>query len=407
MPKLTLSTEKYRLARRSRAFEHDPWAAAEGLGKRHPDPIYFGNGAPAPEIQPLERLQWAAEQAWVEVGGKLGYGELQGWLPLRELISERMTLRGVTAGPDEISITNGSQQGIDLIAKLFLDPGDAVIVEGPTYLGAMQTFDAYEARYITCPVDEHGLCTDTLEEILLRENPAPKLLYTIPTFQNPTGFSMSIERRQKLLELTERYDVLVIEDDPYGEIYFTAEPPVMSLRAMSDRVVYLGTFSKTIAPALRVGWSVAPSDLIPLLHMAKEGVDIHSNRIETRLVYYAANDFIDDHVAEIRGFYRHRRDLLLDGLRQSMPERVKVSNPDGGFFVWCELPEEGSADQLLRLAADYGVAFLPGSWFYPDYAGPAHGMRLSYSSLPEEKIAEGARRLGEATAHHLRQSIDQ
>lgn len=401
MPRIHKSTGDYRLARRSRAFEHNPWQAAEDLGGRHPDPIYFGNGAPASEIQPLERLQWAAEQAWIEVGGQLGYGELEGWLPLRELISERMTQRGVHVGVDDVVVTNGSQQGIDLVARLFLDPGDAIVVEGPTYIGAMQVFDAYEASYITCPVDEHGLCADSFERILQTTSPAPKLLYTIPTFQNPTGFSISPERRQRILELAERYGVVVVEDDPYGEIYFTENPPASPLRAQSGRVIYLGTFSKTIAPALRVGWTIAPPDLMPLIHMAKEGADIHSNRIETRLVYYTAMGFLDDHVARIRGFYHRRRDLLVNALRNSLPAEIEICPADGGFFVWCNLPEGASADQLLTVAAEFGVAFLPGSWFYPDYAGPAGGMRLSYSSIPEPNIAEGARRLGEAAHVYL------
>ncbi|MGD9712657.1 MAG: PLP-dependent aminotransferase family protein [Thermomicrobiales bacterium] len=401
MPKILKTTGDYRLARRSRAFEHNPWQAAEDLGGRHPDPIYFGNGAPAAEIQPLERLQWAAERAWVEVGGKLGYGELEGWLPLRELIAERMINRGVRVDVDSIVVTNGSQQGIDLIARLFLDPGDAIIVEGPTYIGAMQVFDAYEARYLTCPVDDHGLCTDELEQMLKTANPTPKLLYTIPTFQNPTGFTAREERRRRLLELTEQYGVIVVEDDPYGEIYFTEDPPASALRAMSDKVIYLGSFSKTIAPALRVGWTIAPADLMPLLLMAKEGADIHSNRIETRIVYYTAMGFLDDHVGEVRAFYRNRRDILASGLDASMTDRVAVFAPDGGFFVWCELPAEAIADDLLISAASYGVAFLPGAWFYPDYSGPGRGMRLSYSSLPEEKIEEGARRLGAAVGDYL------
>lgn len=401
MPKILKSTGDYRLARRAKAFEHNPWAAAEDVTGQHPDPIYFGNGAPAPEIQPLERLQWAAEQAWEEVGGKLGYGELEGWEPLRELIAERMALRGVSVGASDLFVTNGSQQGIDLLARMFLDPGDSIIVEGPTYIGAMQVFDAYEASYLTCPVDEHGLCTDALEEILRTTTPTPKFLYTIPTFQNPTGYSMTLERRERLLELTDRYGVIVIEDDPYGEIFFTPESPVAALRSLSNRVVYLGSFSKTIAPALRVGWTIAPADLMPLLLMAKEGADIHSNRIETRIVYYTAMGFLDHHVVAIRDFYRNRRDRLVEALTASMPESVAVRRPEGGFFVWCDLPEGASAVELLSAAAPYGAAFLPGSWFYPNFSGPEQGMRLSYSSLPEEKIGEGARRLAAATAAYL------
>lgn len=400
MLKVPTSTEHYRLARRARAFEADPWGA-EVPGGQHPDPIYFGNGAPAAEIQPLDRLQRAAERAWIEVGGKLGYGEREGWLPLRELIAERMVLRGVNVEPDDLFVTNGSQQGIDLLARMFLDPGDSIIVEAPTYIGAMQVFDAYEATYISCPVDEFGLCTDALAEILRTTNPVPKLLYTIPTFQNPTGHSMTLERRRELLELTEAYGVIVVEDDPYGEIYFSSEAPAPALRSLSDRVVYLGSFSKTIAPALRVGWTIAPADLIPLLIIAKEGADIHSNRIETRIVYHTATDFLDDHVGRIRGYYRDRRDLLFDSLTTHMPDQITFRRPQGGFFVWCDLPPGTSAEELLEFAASFGVAFLPGSWFYPGYAGPAEGMRLSYSSLPIERIPEGAKRLAAATEAFL------
>jgi 2-aminoadipate transaminase len=389
------------LARRSRAFEVSPWSAAADLVGRHPDPIYFGNGAPAVDAQPIERLQWAAERAWADVRGSLDYGELEGYLPLRELIAERMTRRGISAGVNDIMVTNGSQQGIDLIARLYLDPGDSIVVEGPTYIGAMQTFDAYEANYLTCSIDEQGLCVDELERILMTAEPVPKLIYTVPTFQNPTGFSLSGDRRARMIELADAYDVLILEDDPYGEIYFGNQPPDPALRALSGRVVYLGSFSKIIAPGIRVGWTVAPPELMKLLLMAKEGTDIHSNRVMTRTVYHAATGFLDGHVASIRDLYRTRRDTLSAGLSSGMPDGVVISQPDGGFFIWCELPGESSADELLRFAADFGVAFLPGSWFYPPGAAEFNGMRLSYSSLPIDRLEEGARRLGAATTAFL------
>jgi len=386
-----------RLARRSRAFETSPWSEAAELVGRHPDPIYFGNGAPSVEAQPLQRLQWAAAKAWSEVGGSLDYGELSGFAPLRDHIVDRMSVRRITAGPDDIMVTSGSQQGIDLIAKLMLDPGDSIVVEGPTYIGAMQTFDAYEARYLTCSVDEHGLRIDELERILKAANPAPKLLYTVPTFQNPTGYSLSAERRAALLALADDYGVVVVEDDPYGEIYFTDRPPEPALRAWSDRVIYLGSFSKTIAPGIRVGWTAAPPEMMELLLMAKEGADIHSNRVMTRTVYHTATDFLDDHAVIIRRLYRDRRNTLVSALDAHMPPDVKISRPEGGFFVWCELPEGYSARGLLEIAAGFGVGFLPGSWFYPTGGGGQNGFRLSYSSLPMDRLTEGARRLGEAT----------
>jgi 2-aminoadipate transaminase len=300
-------------ASRSRAFENSPWSEATDLIKDRPDAIYFGDGAPNAEVQPFLRLQEAAVKAWADAPGNLGYGELVGYAPLRELIAERMTLRGIHASPGEIMITNGSQQGIDLIARLMLDPGDAILVEGPTYIGAMQTFDAYEVDYVVIPMDEEGIDVVALEERLDRLERKPKLLYTIPAFQNPTGASLSPARREALLELAERRHLLILEDDPYGELWYD-HPPAPSLRADHPSVVYLGSFSKTIAPGLRVGWMVPPPDMMDLLLMAKEGTDIHSNRIATRTVYHAATDFLDIHVAGLRDYYGARRDVLLQGL---------------------------------------------------------------------------------------------
>jgi 2-aminoadipate transaminase len=388
------------LARRARSFEASPWSDAADIVGRHPDPIYFGNGAPCPDVQPSDRLAWAAERAWSDVRGQLDYGELAGYAPLRELIAERMRLRGIEASADDVLVTSGSQQGIDLAARLILDPGDTIVVEGPTYIGAMQTFDAYEARYLSCPVDEHGLDLDALEAILVEADPAPKLIYTVPTFQNPTGYSLSAERRGRLIELAERFGVLILEDDPYGEIFFDNSPD-SALRAKSDRVIYLGSFSKTIAPGLRLGWMVAPSDLMNLLYMAKEGIDIHADRVTTRTVFYTADDFLDAHVAMLRAFYRNQRDALLEALNASAPASVTVSQPQGGFFVWCELPDGYSANEMLHHAAETGVGYLPGSWFYPHGAGPQSGLRLSFSSLPGDRLREGGKRLGEAMQSFL------
>ncbi|MER3436713.1 MAG: PLP-dependent aminotransferase family protein [Chloroflexota bacterium] len=389
-----------RLARRSKAFEVSPWSAAWEAIADHPDGIYFGNGAPAPEVVPLERLKMAAARAWSEAGDSLDYGELEGYAPLRELIAERMKLRGVSVSPSDIMVTNGSQQGIDLIAKLFIDPGDAIIVEGPTYIGAMQVFDAYEAEYVVAPVDDEGIDVEGLARLLASTDVRPKLLYTVPTFQNPTGTSLSPARRAALLELSREYGFVVVEDDPYGELYYD-RPPEPALRAEDPSVMYLGTFSKTIAPALRVGWVIVPPALMDLMLMAKEGADIHTNRVVMRTVYHAAHGFLDEHVADLRTMYRRRRDALLEGLREHAPEGVRWITPRGGFFVWVELPNHLNADHLLPIAAAHGVAFLPGAWFYPGVERPASGLRLSFSALTAERIAEGTRRLGAAFQKYL------
>ncbi len=388
-------------ASRSRAFESSPWSEATDLIKDRPDAIYFGDGAPNREVQPFARLQEAAVQAWADAPGNLSYGELAGYAPLRELISSRMRIRGIEAGPEQIMITNGSQQGIDLIARLMIDAGDPILVEGPTYIGAMQTFDAYEVDYVVVPMDDEGIDVEALDARLDSMERKPKLLYTIPAFQNPTGTSMSIARRHALLDLAERRGLLILEDDPYGELWYD-QPPVPALRADHPAVVYLGSFSKTIAPGLRVGWMVAPAELLELLLMAKEGADIHGNRIATRTIYHAADGFLDAHVARLRAFYAPRRDALVEGLASSMPAEVEWTVPGGGFFIWLRLPERVSSNRLLVTAARHDVAFLPGSWFYPLGDVQHNELRLSFSSLPIERLREGARRLGAAAHDYLR-----
>lgn len=385
------------LARRARSFEASPWAEAWDLVSRHPDPIYFGNGAPAREAQPLDRLREAGARAWTEAEGILDYGEVEGYRPLRELIAARMARRGMPVDPDEVMITNGSQQGIDMVSRLMLDPGDTIVVEGPVYIGAMQTFDAYEASYLVVPVDDEGLDVAALDRLLTATGARPKLIYTVPTFQNPTGITMTRARREALLALARERGILALEDDPYGELYYGPAPEA-PLLALDPAVVYLGTFSKTIAPGIRVGWTVAPRRLMDLLLMAKEASDIHTDRIITRTVYHAAEGFLDAHIAALRALYRRRRDALLAGLRRHLPAEVTWSCPGGGFFVWVRLPGGLSADELLPVAAARGVAYLPGSWFYPVGQKEYSGLRLSFSSLPIGRIEEGTRRLGEAIA---------
>jgi 2-aminoadipate transaminase len=391
---------KIRLARRSKAFAYSPWSTSEELVSRHADPIYFGNGAPAREVQPVERLREAAARAWSDAIGALDYGELQGYEPLREYIAERMEARDMVVSPDELMITNGSQQGIDLIARLLLDPGDSIIVEGPTYIGAMQTFDAYEVDYIVAPVDDDGLDVEALRAQLDETHARPKLVYTVPTFQNPTGVSLSRSRRKALLELAQERGILVLEDDPYGELYF-GQKPELPLRACDPNVIYLGTFSKTIAPAIRVGWMTAPRLQMDLLLMAKEAADIHTDRLVTRTVYHAAVGFLDDHVAGLRDHYRLRRDILLSGLEQHLPSDVTWTRPEGGFFVWVTLPEGLDATRLLAVSVQHGVSYLQGCLFYPAGQQRHEGLRLSFSSLPIDRIGEGTRRLGEATRAFL------
>jgi 2-aminoadipate transaminase len=387
--------EERRLARRAAVFGPSVWNEAFEIVDRFEDVIYFGNGAPAKEIHPIGRLQEAAAAAWSSALDALDYGEVAGYPPLRELIARRMAAQGISADPKNIMLTSGSQQGIDYVARLMIDPGDTIVVEGPTYIGAMQAFDAYEPTYITVPVDDDGMDVAELARRLDRAERKPKFIYTIPTFQNPTGITMTRARREALLALSRERGLLILEDDPYGEIYF-GDRPEIALRALDENVIYLGTFSKTIAPGIRMGWLVAPDDLIAMLLMAKEAADIHGDRLIMRTTYHAANDFLDGHVERARAVYQARRDALVETLEEHMPPGVTWSHPEGGFFIWVTLPEGFSAYELLPFAAERGVAFLPGAWFYPKGHEVWNSLRLSFSTHDEAKIREGVRRLGRA-----------
>lgn len=387
-------------ARRVQALYHSPWVAPLAALAEHPDGIYFGNGNPARDAQPVDRLRWASDIAWREAADVLSYGEMMGYEPLRELICQRMRLRGIEADPASVLITNGGQQGIDLATRLLVNPGDAIIIEGPTYIGALQAFDAYEPRYVLAPVDQHGIMVEELRAILDRLDQAPKFLYTVPTFQNPTGMLISAERRTALLELMRERGITIVEDDPYGEIYF-GERPVHALRADDPSVIYIGSFSKTMAPGLRVGWMVAPPEEIELLGVSKEGVDVNSDRLTARTIYHAANGFLDDHVAGLRDFYRARRDTLVGALREELPAGIRWSAPEGGFFVWLELPEGGNSLDLLQVAGRHGVVFLPGGSFFPFGQEAWSGLRLGYSAMPVDRMVEGTRRLGIAIEEYL------
>lgn len=381
------------LARRSAAYGPSFWAGLDSLFALHPDIIYFGGGVPSQELIPVERLRYGSDLAWGDAPGALDYGEVAGYRPLRELIARRMTDHGTPVDAGAIIVTNGSQQAIDLAARLLLDPGDTVVVEAPTFIDAIRSFAAYEAAFLEVPVDQDGMRIDALRDVLRRATTPPKLIYTIPTFQNPSGTSLTLARRHALLALAREYDLAVIEDDPYGELRYDGEP-LPSLRSLDPTVIYLGTFSKTIAPGLRVGWVAAPERMIEQFRMAKEGTDIHTARIMTRTVFHAAEGFLDGHVAGLRHTYRARRQVLLDTLAAEMPAGVTWSKPDGGFFVWVELPDTISAEELLPVAAAGGVIYLPGCAFYADpAAGGKHALRLNFSALPEDRIQEGIRRL--------------
>lgn len=387
-----------RFAKRTSVFGTSIWTDILRQLKAHPDPVYFGDGAPSPECMPVERLKWASAKAWEDAPGCLAYGDQLGYLPLRELIAGRVAQRGIETKPDNILITGGATQGLDIAARAFLEPGDAIIVEVPTFLGAIEIFELYGVEIIGVGGDNDGMDVDELARAL-EANPQAKAIYTIPTFQNPSGTTMPLERRQRIVDLAREYNVAVFEDDPYGDLQYSGEP-VAPIRSLDDRVIHFGTFSKTIAPGIRVGFLIAPDDVIRMLLSVREVTDISNDRIMMRTVYHAAKDFLDDHIERVRDVYRARRDAMLAALDEHMPEGVTWSKPDGGFFVWITFPENVDQTELFDDAARNGVIFFPGRWFDPEKR-IGHTLRLSFSTVPEDRIQLGIERLGKT----LRESI--
>jgi 2-aminoadipate transaminase len=381
-------------SRRIEPFAASVWPWVDQMAERNPDAVFFGGGVPPTEVIPVERLREGAEKAWADGADILLYGEVRGYRPLRDLIAARMAARGAHVDPADVLITNGAQQGIDLVARVFIDPGDIVLTEAPTFMDALRVFRSHDAEPVGVPVDDEGLRVDALAALLDRLPTAPKFLYTVPTYQNPMGVTLSPARRQALIDLARERGLVIVEDDPYGELSFDG-PPQPTLKALDPEVIFLGTFSKVLAPGLRVGWVASSPRLREAFFNVKEGTDIHNERVMTRAVYHAATGFLDDHVAATREIYRRRRDAMLEALAEFMPPDVEWTTPRGGFFLWVTLPEGYDTDEMLPDATDRGVIFLPSSWFYPDRSW-TRSMRLNFSSQPEARIVEAMRTLAEA-----------
>ena len=381
------------ISRRIEPFADSVWPWVDQMAERNPEAVFFGGGVPPADVIPVSRLREGAERAWADGADILLYGEVRGYRPLRDLIAERMALRGASVDPADILITNGAQQGIDLVARVFVDPGDIVLTEAPTFMDALRVFRSHEAVPIGVPVDDEGIQVDALAA-LLRELPRrPKFLYTVPTYQNPMGVTLSLARREALVALAREWEFVIVEDDPYGELSYDG-PPQPVLKALDPEVIFLGTFSKVLAPGLRVGWVASSERLRESFFNVKEGTDIHNERVMTRAVYHTARDFLDDHIATAREIYRRRRDAMLAGLEREMPAGTRWTTPGGGFFLWVTLPEGYDTDAMLPDATDRGIIYLPSSWFYPDRSW-RRSMRLNFSSQPEARIAEAIRVLGE------------
>jgi 2-aminoadipate transaminase len=392
-------------SRRIAPFRESIWLGIDALFARHPDMIFFGNGAPAAELMPTERLRAASALAWADGAAALSYGETEGYRPLREFIAQQMAGIGAAADPDEILVVNGSQEGMDILGRALLEPGDVILVEAPTFPDAIRLFASYEVEIVGVPVDANGAVVEALPALLDRLPRAPKFFYTIPTFQNPTGSTMPVERRQALTDLARERGLLLVEDDPYSAYRYEGES-LPSLRWYEPSAVYLGTFSKTVAPGLRVGWMNAPRPLFDRFFEVKEVMNISNDRMMPRTVYHTVEGgFLDEQLAMARAAYRKRRDALLAAMAEYLPSGARWHRPKGGFFVWIELPETIDTDTLLPAAADAGVIYLPGSWFFPGRTRH-NALRLSFSAVPEERMAEGVRRLGGVLAEAMEATID-
>lgn len=376
-----------------------------------PDVISFAGGLPAPELFPVDAFSEATRRVLATHGAQaLQYSTTEGYLPLRELIVRHMRRYGIPAHPENVLITSGSQQALDLIGKIMINPGDLILTERPTYMGALQAWRAYQAEFVTAPIDDDGMAVDEqLEKALCA---GPKFMYVLPNFQNPGGVTLALSRRRKLVEIADQYGIPIIEDDPYGQLRFEGDhlPPLLVLDAQRmngvpagdhadgyfevGNVIYLSTFSKTLAPGLRLGWIVAPKDVIQRCVMAKQGMDLHTSSFVQMVAYEVARDgFLDEHVRKIREVYRRRRDLMLEMMCMHFPAQVHWTHPQGGLFLWVTLPEELDATKLLETAIKERVAFVPGVALYPQ-ADARNTFRLNFSNADEEMIEVGIRRLG-------------
>ena len=368
-----------------------------------PDIISFAGGLPAPNVFPVEEFAAACERVLHEQGAAaLQYSTTEGYLPLREMIARHSANYGIKITPENVLITSGSQQALDLLGKIFIDPGDRILVESPTYLGAIQAWKTYGAEFITVPMDNDGMNTDYLEEALLA---GPKFIYVLPNFQNPTGVTLSLERRHRLFELADQYGVPIVEDDPYGQLRFEGEhlPSIVVLDSQfrddntpcyRGNVIYLSTFSKTLAPGIRLGWVIAPPEVIRKLVEAKQGSDLHTATFNQMVAYEVSRGgFLDRHIHLIRKVYGERRDLMFAAMDRFFPPGVDWTHPQGGLFLWGTMPTYIDAGDLLTACLERKVAFVPGEPFHPD-GGGKNTMRINFSNATHGEIQEGISRIG-------------
>jgi 2-aminoadipate transaminase len=365
-----------------------------------PDILSFAGGLPAPELFPVDAIAEAHAEVLRDAGSKaLQYSTTEGFAPLRSWIADHLRRRGIAARADELLITSGSQQGIDLIARVFLDPGDVVLVDNPTYLAAIQSFAAYQVRLVTVPSDDQGMIVDEVADLIAAHR--PKLIYLVPSFQNPRGTTMPQDRRAQLAEIASLRGVAILEDDPYGELSFNGPPPRPLAATGHGNVFYLGTFSKTLAPGLRIGWLWGDAAIVRKATICKQAADLHTATLSQRATSTLLERFdYAGHVARICEVYRERCQTMLAALSEHLPYGCRWVAPTGGMFVWLQLPSELDAETLFPAAIARKVAFVPGAAFFVEHHRRDF-VRLNFSNQPPLSIVEGMRRFGEVVATAL------
>ena len=364
-----------------------------------PDIISFAGGLPSPLTFPVEHMKAAFDTVLSQQGKvALQYGPSDGYAPLREWIADSLSIEGVTITPDQVLMVSGSQQALDLLGKVLIEDHSKVLVETPSYLGALQAFSVYQPEFVSIPTDDFGLLPEEVEKIA----DGARLLYALPNFQNPTGRTMSVERRFALVETCARLGLPLIEDDPYGSLSYNGEPLPKMLTMNPSGVIYLGSFSKVLTPGIRLGYVVAPVPLVRKLEQAKQAADLHTSQLTQMVVYEAIKDgFLAKHIPSIRTLYANQCQAMLDALTEFFPAGVTWNKPQGGMFIWVTLPEHIDGMQLLEESIAQNVAFVPGAPFYANEP-QKNTLRLSFVTVPPEKIREGVSKLAKLIAAKLK-----
>ncbi len=372
-----------------------------------PDMISFAGGFPNPETFPAELIRQLVDDVLKKDGAQaLQYGITEGYAPLREAVADRMAKRGIDTAKENVLIVSGSQQVIDLMGKIFIDPRDMVVVSAPTYLAALTGFGALQATFESIPIDANNMRMDIFEErmkrLAKRSNP-PEIVYVLPNFQNPAGVTMPERSRRRLVDLASDYDFIILEDDPYGELRYVGEhiPPIKSFDD-EGRVVYMSTFSKVLSPGLRVGWVLADTEILKKLVISKQSTDVCTNVLGQRIAHeYLVGGHIDPQIEKIKKVYSRKLSVMLAGMQEYMPEGIEWTKPEGGMFLWVTLPDSMDSGELLKRALRKKVAFVQGEAFFADPREGINTMRLNFTHPSDQMISEGLRRLGSVVNQEL------